>query len=101
MTARGVQTWIITAIAVLALGWWVARSNRHVIADFELDCTGPPEPPASVDANVAANGVTIHWTLDPDPQISTSYVVEARSAAAPQQPLVFPVPRGIDRTTQP
>lgn len=92
---------LVTALVVVAIVFWVARSNRFRPASFELDCTGPPRPPEAVEAIVDITGVMIRWQLDPDPQISTSYIVQAGTAAGASDRLLLPVPRGVHRVSYP
>jgi hypothetical protein len=79
----------------------VVRSDRHRTANFELDCTAPPGAPASVQAKVEPAGVMLHWVLERDTQVATSYLVEVDGVAGSKDRAVTPVPRGVDRVTLP
>jgi hypothetical protein len=84
------------AIALLAL-YIVARSDRYRPASVGLDCTAPPPPIAGLQATVDYTGASLRWQLAPDPQVFTSYTVEAGSAPGAKDRLVLPVGSGIDR----
>ena len=101
MTRVDVLTWIFTGTTVAASVFWVMRSDRHRSGGFELDCMAPPATPESVRSSVGPEGVTFRWQLDRDPQIATSYVVEAGSAPGTRNLAVVAVPRGADAVTIP
>jgi hypothetical protein len=100
MIRTTVQAWLITAVAAAGLTFWVLRSDRHRTPRFEVDCTAPPDAPDNVRASVGADGVTVRWQLARDTEVSTSYLVEARTVPDAPNPVTIPVPRGVDHLTQ-
>lgn len=96
-----VAAWVLSAATIATAIAWVARSDRHRRAGFELDCTSPPAAPEGLRSSPGPEGVSFRWQLDPDVQIATSYVLEVGSAPGAKNVTVVSVPRGVDTVTAP
>ena len=87
---------LVVAIVLVSL-YIVARSDRHRPTTVALDCTAPPPPVEGLQATVDHTGASLRWQLAPDPQVVTSYTVEAGATQGANDQLVLPVASGIDR----
>ena len=88
---------VLTGLTVVVVAYVVLRTDRHRPASFGLDCTAPPPAIEGLQATVDATGVSLRWPLAPDPQVFTSYTVEAGATPGAKDRAVLPVGDGIDR----
>ena len=92
---------VLAGVIVVMIVYVVARSDRHRPASFGLDCTAPPLQIEKLETTVDSTGATLRWRLAPDPQVFTSYTVEAGSAPGAKDRGVVPIGSGVDRAAVP
>jgi hypothetical protein len=88
---------VLAGLIVVLIVYVVARSDRHRTASVGLDCTAPLPAIEGLQATVDYSGASLRWRLTPDPQVFTSYIVEAGSAPGAKDRAVLPLGRGMER----